>query len=196
MFSGIIQELGTIIKIKKSPRGLEMLVAAPRTSRRVKMGSSVAVNGVCLTVAKKSAYALQFVLMQETLERTTFARVRMGNKVGLESSLRAGEEMGGHFVYGHVDGCAWIMKVENVPGALIMTISASHDLLKYMIMKGTVAVDGVSLTIMRLSRGAFMVSLLKQTLELTSLGAKRVGDEVNIEVDMINKFLMERCALK
>lgn len=194
MFSGIIQELGTIKKIKKSARGVEILIDAPRTARRAKEGSSVAVNGVCLTVAKKSARALEFVLMQETLERTTFARVRAGDKVGLEPSIRAGEEIGGHFVYGHVDGRGVVKDVRPAPGALLMTFSAPRGLLKYMIMKGTVAVDGVSLTIMRISRGEFTVSLLKQTRDLTSLGVKRAGDEVNIEVDMINKFLMERCA--
>ena len=196
MFSGIIQELGTIKKIKKSASGVEVIIDAPLTVRRVKVGSSVAVNGVCLTVAKKSVHALEFVLMQETLERTTFARTRIGDKVGLEPSIRAGDEIGGHFVYGHVDGRARVMKVQKAPGALVMTISASRELLKYMIMKGTVAVDGVSLTIMRISRGTFTVSLLKQTRDLTSLGIKHTGDDVNIEVDMINKFLVERCASK
>lgn len=196
MFSGIIRELGTIKKIKKTARGVEILIDAPFIARRVKVGSSVAVNGVCLTVAKKSARALEFVLMEETIRRTTFAHTRVGDKVGLEPSIRAGEEIGGHFVYGHVDGHAVVKDMRHTPGALLMTIRASRNLLKYMIMKGTVAVDGVSLTIMRISRGTFTVSLLKQTRDLTSLGVKRAGDEVNIEVDMINKFLMERCRSK
>ncbi|KKU08261.1 MAG: Riboflavin synthase, alpha subunit [Candidatus Magasanikbacteria bacterium GW2011_GWA2_45_39] len=188
--------MGTIKKIQQSPRGMELFIVAPHILRRVKAGSSVAVNGVCLTVASKTSRLLKFIVMQETLKCTTLAHARAGTKVGLEPSLRAGEEIGGHFVYGHIDGRARVMELKKASGSLVMTLSATKDLLKYMIMKGTIAIDGVSLTIMRLSRGTFAVSLLRQTLDLTSLGEKRERDEVNIEVDMINKFLMERCAPK
>lgn len=192
MFSGIVKERGTIKRIKKSTHGTEIIITAPRTSCRARVGNSVAVNGVCLTVAGKTPRVLKFMLMPETVNCTTFVHSCVGEKVGLEPSIRVGDEMGGHFVYGHVDGRGKVVKLMQIFGALIMTVRASNALLKYMIKKGSVAVDGVSLTIMRLAANSFTVSLLQQTLDLTSLGSKQQGDEVNIEVDMINKFLLER----
>ncbi len=192
MFAGIIQERGTIKKIKKSSQGVEVFIFAPKIFSRVKIGSSVAVNGVCLTVAEKSARVLKFILMPETVGRTTFVTAHVGEAVGLETSLRASDEIGGHFVYGHIDSRGKIVKLQSLSGATIMIVGVLYALTRYMVIKGSIAVDGVSLTIMKLKRDSFEVSLLKQTLNLTSLGVKKVGDEVNIEVDMINKFLVER----
>ena len=197
MFTGIVKGKFPVVMIldKEGLRSF-IVVLSNELVEGLVVGASVAVDGVCFTVTGIDQNRVSFDAMEETLRKTTIGSLQERDFVNIERSARMGDEIGGHFVYGHVDGRARVMKVQKAPGALVMTISASRELLKYMIMKGTVAVDGVSLTIMRISRGTFTVSLLKQTRDLTSLGIKHTGDDVNIEVDMINKFLVERCASK
>ena len=205
MFSGIVQGLGQVISIDDRPnfRVLEIETKGMITSPSV--GGSVAVNGVCLTVTKIENTCLTFEVMQETLKRSTFEYLQAGDRVGLEAPLKIGDELGGHIVQGHVDGTAQILEKDQSGDNVRMRFLISADLGKYLVDKGSVAVDGISLTVCvptaypkestttgTPSAYTFDVWLLPLTLERTTLGFKQVGERVNIEVDFLIKALFNR----
>jgi len=185
MFTGIIEETGTVRAI--SPKLLT--VNADEIFGNLKPGDSVSINGVCLTVTDISGKTFTVDLMPETQRRTSFGTIRSGDEVNLERALQPNGRLGGHFVQGHVDGKGRILSMIPEGDALIMRISAEEALTRYMVEKGFIAVDGVSLTIIGYDSTSFAVSLVGFTRKKTILGSKKPGKEVNIEVDILAKYI-------
>jgi len=218
MFTGIVQVIGKVgnqeirkpvlvplshhevSQVEGSGNEAIMKVVAPKIAAKVQLGSSVSVNGVCLTVAKKRGQNLFFNFMLETRRKTTLGEKKSGDRVNLETSLRLGDEVGGHFVYGHVDGVGMvreIFKKNSPPGRgrrggglqVLFTIKPPQALIPYIVPQGAVAIDGVSLTVSGVEKKTFTVSLVPFTLKHTTLGLLKKGDKVNIEADMMAKYI-------
>ena len=190
MFTGIVQEIGIVTK-RQSSRGLLTLsIRGQKTSRRSTVGSSVAVNGVCTTVAAKRGGALQVTYMPETQRKTTVSRWQPGTRLNLEPSLRLGDEVGGHFVFGHVDAVGSIKAVSRRGGNIRLRIGLPATLRPFMVARGSICVDGVSLTIAERTRDGFLVALIPHTLAATTLSRLVVGSRVNVEVDMLARYVL------
>ena len=193
MFTGIVEEAGVIEKIKPTARAMEMTVRAGVCGRGLKPGASVAVNGCCLTatkiVARGKSKLIRFDLLQESWQRTNFQFARPGSLVNLERSLRADGELGGHFVSGHVDGLGKIIRWERAGKDHVLDIAAPADVMRYLVFKGSVAVDGISLTVAAVQKKSFRIWIIPHTFELTALRARRVGDAVNLEADLLGKYV-------
>ncbi|MCA9408659.1 MAG: riboflavin synthase [Candidatus Omnitrophica bacterium] len=190
MFTGIVEELG-IVKNLKQLKNLSILtVAAKKTLRGVKQGDSVAVNGVCLTAIKITKTQLQFDMMKETLEKTTLGRLKLDEYVNLERALKASDRLGGHFVTGHVDEIAVIKDVIKQKNYTEIKITFPKKLKKYIVKKGSICVDGVSLTVGSVGQNVFSVYLIPFTQEVTTFGLKRKGDKVNIEIDILARYIL------
>ena len=191
MFTGIVRELGAVEAVEESATGVRLLVRAPDTAAEAAVGDSVAVNGVCLTAVRADDGVLAFDAVPETLRRSSLGRLAAGARVNVEPALRAGEPLGGHFVQGHVDGVGRVRRVD----AEGLEIEARGEILRYCVEKGSIAVEGVSLTIAALGEDSFTVALVPHTREVTTLGAVAEGDEVNLEADVLAKHverLLER----
>jgi riboflavin synthase len=191
MFTGIIKAIGTLSYIQKDARHV-FLVTSPEIAERVQLGSSVCVSGVCLTVKEIQGGTMHFDVMPETRKKTTLESWDEGRKVHLEPSLRAGDELGGHFVYGHVDEVAEVIEVANDVDATLLTFQASKELMKSIVSQGSVAIDGVSLTVAKLAEDSLTVSLVPHTLRETTLKDLKKGDRVNVEVDMLVKIVKSK----
>ncbi len=189
MFTGIIEHLGKVTQIKKQADSAVIVVDIAQMSKDVNSGDSIAINGACLTVTHIKGSEVSFDVSTETLSKTTIGELKASDRVNVESSLRIGDKLGGHFVTGHVDGVGAINKKESETGQCTMWFSVSKELANMMIKKGSVAVDGISLTIVNLEEKSFSVALIPYTLEETSLGFKKVGQKVNIETDMLGKWV-------
>lgn len=190
MFAGIVEELGLIEAFdRKEGGGARMTVAAPLLSRECKIGDSISVNGVCLTVEKKESDRLSFDLSEETLRVTDLGCLAAGNTINLELSLKIGERLGGHFVSGHVDEVGTILERRDEGDCAVFKIRASKELLAQFIQRGSVAIDGISLTLTKVLRDAFEVVIIPHTAKMTTLGFKGPGDMVNLEADMIGKYV-------
>jgi riboflavin synthase len=186
MFTGIVEELGAVLK-----RAPERITVSCRTVvTDTDVGSSIAVNGVCLTVVDRGPGHLGFDLSEETVRRTGLARLSAGDPVNLERPVTLSTRLGGHLVQGHVDGVGEVVGVEAEPtGGAWLTIRPPAELLRYIVEKGSVSVDGVSLTVARVDGDAFSVALIPHTLAVTTLGTARVEDAVNLEVDVLAKYV-------
>ena len=196
MFTGIIEEIGTVESVQTNGGSARLKIAAKAVLCDAKLGDSVSVSGACLTVAEIFSDALGFFVMRETTEKTTLADLAAGAKVNLERAVRADARFGGHIVSGHIDGTGKIVKIErDGTGAAVFTIDAPPEILRYIIHKGSVALDGISLTCMYVDGRSFKVSLIPHTLSATTLGASNPGTLVNIECDMIGKYV-EKLLLK
>lgn len=189
MFTGIIKSIGVIKEIKKVNESLLYYLNCPEIFEKVTDGSSVCVSGVCLTVTNKVDSSLVFEVMPETLRKTIFKNKKVGDKVNLESSLQVGDDLGGHFVYGHVNTVGKVVGIEKEGNDKLVSIKVDEEYKKYLVGEGSIAVDGVSLTIARVKENIFVVSLIEYTLSETTLDTLQVGDEVNIEFDMMMKYL-------
>jgi riboflavin synthase len=190
MFTGIVEEVGTVRAADPRRDVLEVRIAAERVLIALAPGASIAVNGCCLTAARVEDGSFTCELTPETLERTAFRdRLRAGAVVNLERPLRADGRFDGHIVQGHVDGVARIVDVQKLGDSAEMEVEAPGDLDRYLVAKGSVALDGVSLTVARRQEGRFTAGLIPYTLQHTSLGSARPGDRVNIEVDVIAKYV-------
>ena len=193
MFTGIVEEAGTIERIKPTAKSIEMTVRANVCGRGVKVGDSVAVNGCCLTAVKISARGkfklVQFDLLQESWRRTNFQFGKIGSLVNLERSLRANGELGGHFVTGHVDGLGKIIRWERAGKDHVLDIAAPAEVMKYLVFKGSVAVDGISLTVAAVQKKSFRIWIIPHTFEITALRERKVGDAVNLEADLLGKYV-------
>ena len=190
MFTGIVEELGTVIRCAPREGTWRLEIGARLVFEGVKIGESVAVNGVCLTVVEQGDEWCAFDVGPETLKVSDLKELRSQDPVNLERALRLGAPLGGHLVSGHVDGIGVIRGVITDGDSLRMTIGVENpELERYLVPKGSVAVDGVSLTVAELRDGSFDVMLIPHTLQLTTLGTKREGDRVNLEMDMIGKYL-------
>jgi riboflavin synthase len=185
MFTGIDRELGRV----EAFDGSRLRVAAPATAPGVAIGDSVAIAGVCLTVVENGGAALSFDAVPETISRTSLGRLRPGDGVNVEPALRAGDPMGGHVMQGHVDGVGTVRSIEAEGDGRRIWLDTPPDVLRYCVEKGSVAVDGASLTIAALDDAGFAVALIPHTLAATTLGALQPGDSVNLEADVLAKYV-------
>ncbi|WP_226675071.1 riboflavin synthase [Rossellomorea aquimaris] len=188
MFTGIIEEIGSIERMRKSSSSMELTISAERVLEDVQVGDSISVNGVCLTVTSFNRGEFQVDVMPETFEGTTLRTLSRGSRVNLERAMAANGRFGGHFVNGHVDGIGSIVRVEKVENAWYMDISIPEHQSHLFIMKGSVAIDGTSLTVFGVHSNKITISLIPQTRGDTVLGEKKVGDIVNIECDVMAKY--------
>jgi riboflavin synthase alpha subunit len=189
VFTGIVRELGRVVSVAPVAGGVRIVVAAPATAGSSAEGDSVAVSGVCLTAVVVADGELAFDAVPETLARTTIGGLAPGAAVNLEPALRAGEPLGGHYVQGHVDGTGTVERVwEDVNGRRLR-VEAPEELLRYLVEKGSIALDGVSLTVAALDRRGFEVALIPHTLAATTLGELAPGARVNLELDVLAKYV-------
>lgn len=188
MFTGLIEEVGTFKRLKQGTV-CSLIVCSSKVIGDVELGDSVAVNGVCLTVTTKGTSELSFDAVPETISRSTLSSLRPGDKVNLEAALRAGKMMGGHIVQGHVDGVGTIASVSQLAESKVIKVCASAELLRYVVEKGSIAVDGISLTVALCDDKSFTVSVIPHTIGATTLELKMAGDKVNLETDIIGKYV-------
>ena len=188
MFTGLVQDKGRVGSLELSDRGATLTIQTTLIPE-ITEGDSVAVNGVCLTASETSPVAFGAEAMNETLHRTSLGGLKPGTEVNLELPLKAGDRLGGHVVQGHVDGVGTVAVVTEDGFARLVSITAREDVLRYLVQKGSIAVDGVSLTVAELQERSFTVSLIPETLERTTLGAARPGTSVNLEVDVLAKYV-------
>ncbi len=191
MFTGLIEEVGKIAEVRPS-RGARLLrVQAQDVLSDLKVDDSIAVNGVCLTVIARSEKDFSVEAVEETLKKSTLGGLRVGDRVNLERALSVQSRLGGHFVQGHVDGVAEVESLTPQAGGKLLTLRLPEHLLTYMIPKGSIAVDGVSLTIAELEPPRVRIALIPHTLEQTTLGELQPGNRVNIEADMLGKYIVQ-----
>lgn len=189
MFTGIIEEVGKLSRIKRGSRSAVLTIQAAKILSDISIGDSVAVNGVCLTVTSFLQTEFTADVMPETLNRTALGTLHIGQLVNLERAMSANGRFGGHIVTGHIDGTGSICHIEKDDNAFIYTITSSPEILRRIIEKGAVAIDGISLTVTKVSTTAFCVSVIPHTLSHTSLGEKSTGSTVNLENDCIGKYI-------
>jgi riboflavin synthase len=189
MFTGIVREVGRVVAIDGGSDGRSLVVEAPATAAETGIGDSVAIGGVCLTAESVDGGRIRFHAVAETLRRTSLGRLTEGADVNVEPALRAGEPLGGHYVQGHVDGLGAIGSVEAEGEGLRVVVEAPPAILRYCVEKGSITVDGVSLTVAELLEDAFAVALVPHTLEVTTLRDLAPGQPVNLEVDVLAKYV-------
>jgi riboflavin synthase len=192
MFTGIVNGIGVVTSVSKSKSAAEILmrVRLGKFGRRLKRGDSVCINGACLTTTKLSKGEVEFEMVAETIRRTNLGQIKPGEMVNIERSLRVGDRLEGHFVLGHVDGTGIIEDIRKMPSETIIWIKLDKSLAKSLVPKGSIAVDGVSLTLVGIEGDLVSVSLIPHTLKVTTLGIKNRGDLVNIETDILGKYVM------
>ncbi|MDB6122893.1 MAG: ribE [Pedosphaera sp.] len=195
MFTGIVEETGTIEQIKPTAKSIELAVRAKVCARGLKLGDSVAVNGCCLTAVKissgKKGKLIHFDLLQESWNRTNLQFAKVGSLVNLERSLLVGGRMGGHFVTGHIDGTGNIIRWERAGSDHVLEIAAPPEVMRYVIFKGSITVDGISLTVAQVGKKSFRVWIIPHTHEVTALRERSVGDAVNLEADLLGKYVRQ-----
>jgi riboflavin synthase len=193
MFSGIVEEAGAVHRIEETPRSIRLIVKADQCGRGLKPGDSVAVNGCCLTVVKLAGRAnrrlIHFDLLRETWNRTNLQFAQRSSLVNLERSLRFSDRLGGHFVTGHIDGVGRIVRWERAGKDHVLDIAAPPEVMRYIVFKGSVAVDGISLTVAGVKKKAFRIWIIPHTFDVTALRERAVGDAVNLEADLIGKYI-------
>lgn len=189
MFTGIVEEVGRVKQLRKTPLTMELIIGCRHVLEGTQLGDSIAVNGVCLTVTAMGSDYFTADAMPETMKRTNLGKLNVSDSVNLERAVAAGQRLGGHFVQGHVDGVGTILSVSPYENAVLFRIEAGEGLTHYMIEKGSVAVNGISLTIVEVGATQFTVSLIPHTIKNTQLRDAKQGDMVNIEADMIGKYL-------
>jgi riboflavin synthase len=200
MFSGIVEEAGVVQRVQETQRSIRLIVRTTRCGRGLKLGDSVAVNGCCLTAVKIGGTArsrlLHFDLLRETWTRTNLQFASPGSLVNLERSLRFNDRLGGHFVTGHIDGMGRIVRWERSGKDHLLDIAADPDVMRYIVFKGSVAVDGISLTVAGVKRKEFRIWIIPHTFDVTALRDRSVGDAVNLEADLLGKYIERFLALR
>jgi riboflavin synthase len=194
MFTGLVQSLGRVHKILDRPPGKRLVIDAPQISRESAVGDSIAINGCCLTVVEHVPAGFAFEAGPETLERTNLGELTAGSPVNLEPSLRVGDRLGGHFVSGHIEGTGKLVERVDDREWSTLWFSFPRELGRYMVAKGSIAVDGVSLTLVDVEADRFSVALIPHTLEATTLGKLKLGDRVNLETDLLAKYAQKQLA--
>jgi riboflavin synthase len=189
MFTGLVREVGQVVWLRRSDRTVQLLVKGPRTATRVRIGESVAVNGCCLTVTAQREGQFMFDLLAESLDRTNIGRLKPGGPVNLERALRVDGRLGGHFVQGHVDCTAKVLAVEEKGPDLRLDIALPPEFSRYVAYKGSIAINGVSLTVAVANAEDFSVWVIPHTMEHTNLGDLEAGDLVNLEFDILAKYV-------
>ena len=194
MFTGIVEGIGKVEKIKKSTKNrsaIQMTVNLGKNAKGLKIGQSVALNGVCLTVTKKLQNKCNFEMIDETTKKTDLGNLTEGSIVNIERSLKAGERLEGHFVLGNVDGTGIIKKILKKPKEVQVWFEVPKSLSKYVVKKGSIAVDGISLTVVDVKKNLASVCLIPHTIDVTNFKTKNVGDKVNIETDILGKYILK-----
>jgi riboflavin synthase len=189
MFTGIVEGQGTILSVRSAGQARVLTVAADFDLSGTRLGDSIAVNGACLTVTSLRSGRFTADVSPETLSKTTFADAKSGERVNLERAMRLSDRLDGHLVSGHIDGMGYLTLRETVANALLLTFNVPRALTRFMIVKGSVAVDGLSLTINRCDDDSFQVSIIPHTAQVTTIGRKTIGDAFNIETDLIGKYV-------
>lgn len=189
MFTGIVEELGTVISLKRGSKAAVLTIKANVIFEDLKLGDSVAVNGVCLTATHISGNTFQADVMNETFNRSSLGSLKKGSVVNLERAMAANGRFGGHMVAGHVDDTGELVSVKQDDNAVWFTIKVPENIMKYCIEKGSIALDGISLTIAKLSDDTISVSMIPHTIKNTNFGYKKPGDKINLENDMVGKYI-------
>ena len=199
MFTGIVEETGRVERIKSTRKSIRLAILARQCAPGTKVGDSIAVNGCCLTVvktiARRGAKVLEFDLLQETWTRTNLHAANVGSAVNLERSLRAADRLGGHFVTGHIDGTGQVSRWERSGADWVLEITVPAEIMRYLVFKGAVAVDGISLTVADVTRKTCRIWIIPHTYEITALHERQIGDLVNIEADLLGKYVEKLLAL-
>ncbi len=194
MFTGIVEGIGKIEKISKNTKNrsaIQMTVNLGKHTKGLKIGQSVALNGVCLTAMKLSKSNCIFEMIEETTLKTDLGNLKPGDIVNIERSLKTGDRLEGHFVLGHVDGVGIITKIQNKPKEVQVWFEVPKKLSKYVVKKGSIAVDGISLTVVDIKNNLASVCLIPHTIEITNFKTKNVGDKLNIETDILGKYILK-----
>ncbi|SKA74024.1 riboflavin synthase alpha chain [Clostridium sp. USBA 49] len=189
MFTGLIEEIGEVESVIKSAKSAKITIKAYKVLEGIKIGDSICTNGVCLTVTSFDRNRFIVDVMAETMRRSNLKNIAKGDKVNLERALSIGDRLGGHIVSGHIDGIGIIKDYEKEDNAIWITIEVSSEILKYIVQKGSIAIDGVSLTVAYIDEASFKVSIIPHTKDVTTLCQKKKGDEVNIECDVLGKYV-------
>jgi len=195
MFTGIVEGIGTVNKISKITKNrsaIEMTIDLGKQVKGLKIGQSVALNGVCLTATKLSKSKCIFEMIEETTKKTDLGNLKVGGVVNIERSLKVGDRLEGHFVLGHVDGVAIIKKILKKPKEVQVYFEVPKNLAKYIVKKGSITIDGISLTVVDIKKTLAYVSLIPHTIEITNFHTKKVGDKVNIETDILGKYILKQ----
>ncbi|MDX1533800.1 MAG: riboflavin synthase [Nitrosopumilaceae archaeon] len=194
MFTGIVEGIGKVEKISKSTKNrsaVQMTVNLGKNAKGLKIGQSVALNGVCLTVTKKIQNKCNFEMIDETTKKTDLGNLKEGGIVNIERSLKAGDRLEGHFVLGHVDGVGTIKKIQKKPKEVQVWFEVPKSLSKYVVKKGSIAIDGISLTVVDVKKNLASVCLIPHTIDVTNFKTRNVGDKVNIETDILGKYILK-----
>ncbi len=194
MFTGIIEGIGKVIKINKNTTNrsaLQLIVDLGKYSKGLKIGQSVALNGVCLSVTKISKNKCSFEMIDETIKKTDLGNLKIGGIVNIERSLKVGDRMEGHFVLGHVDGVGIIKKIEKKPKEVKLWFEIPKKLSKYVVKKGSIALDGISLTVVDVKKNNASVCLIPHTMNVTNFNSKKISDKINIETDILGKYILK-----
>ena len=189
MFTGLIEEIGTVKEISKKGDNLRLVIGANKIMDDISMGSSIAIDGTCLSVVKYTSNTFEVDISEETVKKTTIGGFKPGRKVNIERAMKIGDRLGGHFVTGHIDGIGEIVKFDRTVDGAYLGIKASEDTIRYMIYKGSVAIDGISLTVANVDSNSIAIALIPHTIEMTNLKEKSIGEKVNIECDIIGKYI-------
>jgi riboflavin synthase len=194
MFTGIVEGIGKVKKISKATKNrsaIQMIVDLGKHGKGLKIGQSVALNGVCLTVTKLSKTGSTFEMIEETTKKTDLGNLKIGGIVNIERSLKAGDRLEGHFVLGHVDGVGIIKKIQKKPKEVQVWFEVPKNLSKFIVKKGSIAMDGISLTVVDVKNNLASICLIPHTIEVTNFKTKNIGDKVNIETDILGKYILK-----
>ncbi len=189
MFTGIVVETGVVKKLSKGPKSASITIGGKKIFEDLKLGDSIATNGVCLTVSSFTSDSFTADVMNETLSRSNLGSLKVGSSVNLEPAMQMNGRFGGHIVSGHIDGVGKIVNIKKDDIAVWYTIDTSSEIMKYIIEKGSITIDGISLTVAKLRNSQFSVSIIPHTAKETILGQKSVGDTVNLENDIVGKYI-------
>ena len=195
MFTGIVEGIGIIKKFEKKTNtrsAAKMKVELGNLAKGLKTGHSVAINGVCLTITRISKSEAEFEMIEETIKKTDLGKLESGDKVNIERSLKIGDRMEGHFVLGHIDGTGKIINIKKFPKEIKLWIELPNNLTKYVVKKGSIAIDGISFTLVDIIKNKISVCIIPHTMEITNLNSKKIGDKVNIETDILGKYIIPK----
>lgn len=195
MFTGIVEGTGKVLEIKQNTKNrsaIKMTVDLGKNSKGLKLGQSVALNGVCLTVTALNKSKCNFEMIEETTKKTDLGNLKVGGIVNVERSLKVGERLEGHFVLGHVDGVGIIKKIEKKPKEIQIWFEIPKNLARFVVQKGSIAIDGISLTVVDVKKNLASVCLIPHTMEVTNFSTRKVGEKVNIETDILGKYLLKQ----
>jgi riboflavin synthase len=195
LFTGIVEGIGKILEIKQNTKNrsaIKMTVDLGKNSKGLRTGQSVALNGVCLTVTEINKSKCNFEMIEETTKKTDLGNLKVGGIVNIERSLKVGERLEGHFVLGHVDGVGVIKKIEKKPKEVQIWFEIPKNLARFVVQKGSIAIDGISLTVVDVKKNIASVCLIPHTIDVTNFSTRKVGDKINIETDILGKYLLKQ----